>query len=244
MKFNSFQIKLFMMLLMVLDHLSIIPGLLPFELVAIFHFITRPVAIWFAFTLVEGFMHTHDRYNYCKRLFIFAGIMALGNLIIMLTINPDLLPNFPNIIFALAMCCLALILFFHDKGKITEIPPIFRISAGIAVLILCTLIGEGSFLIPMFVFIFYYNYNKPKQRDLWLIGVSIFMMLSTIGYVMSVNGTIYEMLYSEGCALLVIPFLHMYNGKPGKKTTFTQYLFYVFYPFHIWVIYTIAAFIK
>lgn len=244
MKFNSFQIKLFMMLLMVLDHLSIIPGFLPYELIAVFHFITRPVAIWFAFTLVEGYMHTHDRYAYCKRLFTFAGIMMIGNTMIMVTINPELMPNFPNIILALALSCLALILFYHDEGKITGIPPVLRTSTGILVLVFCTLFAEGSFIVPAVVFIFYHTYNKPKQRDIWLWGITLILFIPVLISVLTTGGSFFDLFYTEGYAVLVIPFIHMYNGKLGKKTKFTQYLFYVFYPLHIWILYTLAAFIK
>lgn len=243
MKFNSFQIKLFMMFLMVFDHLSIIPGLLSIEAVSVLHFITRPVATWFAFTLVEGFMHTHNRWNYCKRLFLFATIMMIGNGIIMVTINPDLFPTFPNIIFALALCSLMLNLFF-DKQTIDKIPPILRIGLGTLVTITCALFAEGSFIIPLLVLIFYHQYNKPKARNAWLWGLTLFLAIPALIMTITMNGSIFTFLYNEGWYILVIPFINMYNGKPGKKSKFTQYLFYVFYPLHIWVIYIIAGLVK
>lgn len=78
-KWNAFELKLFMALLMVLDHLDHIPGLLPPELSALFHAVTRCVGVWFAYLAVEGFLHTRSRLRYNLRLFGWAAVMALGN---------------------------------------------------------------------------------------------------------------------------------------------------------------------
>ena len=59
---NAFQLKLFMALLMVFDHLGKIPGLLSGEWEGIFHALTRCVAVWFAFAAVEGFRYTRSRF--------------------------------------------------------------------------------------------------------------------------------------------------------------------------------------
>ena len=63
-KANAFQIKLFMVALMVLDHLPHIPGLIPPMWAGIFHALTRCVGAWFAFNAVEGFLHTRNQTNY------------------------------------------------------------------------------------------------------------------------------------------------------------------------------------
>ena len=72
---NAFQLKLFMALLMIFDHLGKIPGLLSGEWEGIFHALTRCVAVWFAFTAVEGFRYTRSRFVLDGRVFL------LGNLI-------------------------------------------------------------------------------------------------------------------------------------------------------------------
>lgn len=53
-RFNGFQLKLFMAMLMVLDHLDHIPGFLPPWWSEIFHVITRCVAPFFGYMAVEG----------------------------------------------------------------------------------------------------------------------------------------------------------------------------------------------
>lgn len=55
---NAFQIKFFMAMLMVLDHLDYIPHAIPPLWAGIFHALTRCVGVWFAFMAVEGFLHT------------------------------------------------------------------------------------------------------------------------------------------------------------------------------------------
>ena len=65
---DAFQIKMFMAILMVLDHLPHIPGLVPPLWVGIFHAITRCVGAWFAFNAVEGFLYTRSRLRYNLRL--------------------------------------------------------------------------------------------------------------------------------------------------------------------------------
>ena len=60
-KYNAFQLKLFMVILMVFDHIDHIPGLLPIELAGVFHVLTRCVGVFFAFLAVDGFRYTHDR---------------------------------------------------------------------------------------------------------------------------------------------------------------------------------------
>ena len=80
--FNQFQIKIFMALLMVTDHLSLVPGLISDDLIGIFHILTRCVAVWFAYGAVEGVLYTHDIKKYIYRLYGAAAIMFLGNILL------------------------------------------------------------------------------------------------------------------------------------------------------------------
>ncbi len=57
---NAYQLKLAMAGLMVLDHLDIIPGFIPDQLGMVFHMMTRCVAVFFAYMLVEGYLHTRN----------------------------------------------------------------------------------------------------------------------------------------------------------------------------------------
>lgn len=77
--YNAYQLKLAMAGLMVLDHLDIIPGFIPDQLSLVFHMVTRCVAVFFAYMVVEGYLHTRNVKAYLLRLYGAAGIMALIN---------------------------------------------------------------------------------------------------------------------------------------------------------------------
>ena len=98
-RFNAYQLKLFMAMLMVLDHLHHIPGFLPSGWMEVFHVITRCVAPFFAYIAVEGFIHTRNRLKYNGRLFLWAGIMFVGNFGLNYLLNEDSLTIYNNIFF-------------------------------------------------------------------------------------------------------------------------------------------------
>ena len=76
---NAFQLKLLALAVMMLDHTDIIFGVgtVPDWL----HFISRFVSPLFAFLVVEGFFHTHDRRRYALRLWGVGLFVAAGNLV-------------------------------------------------------------------------------------------------------------------------------------------------------------------
>ena len=115
--FNAFQLKFFMAMLMVLDHLDHIPGFLPPWWMEIFHVITRCVAPFFAYMAIEGFIHTRNRLKYNGRLFLWAGIMFAGNFGLNHLLNEDSLTIYNNIFFTLAMGILALNIWCYKVKK-------------------------------------------------------------------------------------------------------------------------------
>lgn len=234
---NSFQMKLLMMLLMVLDHLSIIPNFLSHDLIGIFHFITRPVALWFAYGLVEGFLHTHDCVAYCKRLFTFAILMQLGNFVVMFITK---IPIYNSIILALAFSCLMLIFFFDDT-HFKSLSSSKRTLFGCLSYLACTLLAEGSLIIPTCVLIFYYNHNNLKKMTFYLLILSALMFIPSLEMMIRHQGTWMDLLHGEWFYISIIPFIMIYNGKKGNSSPFAKYLFYFFYPAHIWILTMIAA---
>ena len=67
---NANRLKLLMMGLMVLDHISYF---VPPEWALIFHVITRCVGVFFGYMAVEGFNYTRNVYRYNGRLYIGQG---------------------------------------------------------------------------------------------------------------------------------------------------------------------------
>ena len=69
---NANQLKLFMMGVMVLDHITYF---IPPELGLVFHVITRCVGVFFGYMAVQGVKHTRNVYRYNGRLYLWALIM-------------------------------------------------------------------------------------------------------------------------------------------------------------------------
>lgn len=78
MRLNAFQLKIFVMILMVIDHVyTYIPGM-PMWM----HHPGRIVAPIFFYFVVEGFFYTRNRTKYATRVFMWAAIMFTGSAII------------------------------------------------------------------------------------------------------------------------------------------------------------------
>ena len=158
-RFNGFQLKLFMAMLMVLDHLDYIPGFLPPWWSEIFHVITRCVAPFFAYMAVEGFIHTRSRLKYNGRLFLWAGIMFAGNFGLNHLLNADSLTVYNNIFITLAMGVLALNVWCYPV-KSTKLSPkvilALRILIAVPVTVYACVAYEGSNAVVPFMLICYF----------------------------------------------------------------------------------------
>ena len=245
---NAFQLKLFMALLMVFDHLGKISGLLSGEWEGIFHALTRCVAVWFAFAAVEGFRYTRSRLLYNLRLFFWAMIMFVGNTILNLLFQSKGIQIYNNIFLTLACGVLALILFFgispNDDPINIKWQPI-RFILGLVVCLLAGFITEGGLPIIPFMLITYICREKKKLRNL------LYGILAVILFCMSIQiyptwvTTLSMMLYnSDWLFITVLPFISLYNGERGSMTKWSKYFFYIFYPAHLWLITCIAYLVQ
>ncbi len=239
-KYNSFQLKLFFALLMVLDHLHHIPGFLPPWWMEIFHVLTRPVAPFFAYMAVEGFLYTRSRLKYNSRLFLWAGIMFLGNFTLNNVLNEPSLTVYNNIFFSLAMGIFALNIWcFQPKN--TKINPkiilIIRVLIGVPITLFSFIAYEGSNSIVPFMFICYFFRNKIHFRNLATVILSFILFFTSIQIMPTWQTTLKLLMYnSDWLIFTAIPFIYIYNGKRGPNSKLGKYFFYVFYPAHLWII--------
>lgn len=235
---NAFEIKLFMAFLMVLDHLHYIPGLIPENLNLIFHVITRCVGVWFAYAAVEGFCYTRNKITYNARLFLWAGIMAAGNLFFHVS---------NNIFLTLALGILALNVMFYESDKITNVDKtikIIRKILGFIMVIVSFPFAEGAMVVIPFMIITYFLREKPKSRNITYVIFAILLGITSYVPYDTLEMTLKMLAYNcDFMFITVIPFIYLYNGKRGPKTKFSKYFFYVFYPAHLWIIATIGYFI-
>ena len=78
-KLNAFQLKVIALIVMLMDHIyTAFPNVYPLW----FHALSRFVAPLFAFLMVEGLFHTRNKLKYNIRLFVWAVVMHVGNIII------------------------------------------------------------------------------------------------------------------------------------------------------------------
>lgn len=237
---NGNQLKLMMMGLMFLDHLT---PLLPPQFSTPIHMLSRCVAVFFAFMAVEGLHYTRNRRKYLFRLYGWAAIMFAGNTIINTMIVKNPMYQIHNNIFltlALGVTILALI----DYAKHAH-ESVFKILANILAIILtvATFLGlipaEGEFVVIPFMLLSYFFRDNAKKRN---ISYLIFAIPLIIMPILGLPNYSFEIIMvqlegnSDFLFITVIPFIHLYNGEKGSNSPFFKYLFYVFYPAHLWII--------
>ncbi|MGT2800087.1 TraX family protein [Streptococcus marmotae] len=239
-RFNAFQLKLGMALLMVLDHIHVIPGLVNPTMESIFHALTRCVGVWFAYMAVEGFIYTRSRWGYLRRLVAFALMMLLGNgALNFLLASPEVhIGN--NIFMTLAGGVLVLQLAWGDGQQLIPQKGL-RIFLAILVGALASFGTEGGILMIPFIVLTYAFREKEMVRNSSYVVLSVLLFIMSFQVYLSWQETLGELLYnSDWLFITVLPFMYLYNGERGLQTMWSKYFFYLFYPLHIWVIAVIA----
>lgn len=165
----------------------------------------------FAFLIVEGFIHTHNRIKYGRNLFVFACISELPWDLV--RSNTCLYPG-QNIFFTLLLGYLGLCaieVFRTEKIKKT----ISLIVLLILSIILRPDYGCSGFALILLLYALYDNK----------------LLKSVIGCCV---------LSSKWIAGLAFIPISLYNGKRGFiKTQTAKYIFYLYYPIHLLLIYLI-----
>ncbi|MBF0775661.1 beta-carotene 15,15'-monooxygenase [Streptococcus azizii] len=239
-QFNAFQLKLGMALLMVLDHIHVIPGFISPMMVGIFHALTRCVGVWFAFMAVEGFRYTHSRWHYLRRLFGFSVLMLLGNSLFNVLLASKEVSISNNIFMTLAGGVLVLQLAWGDGQQLIPHKGV-RIVVTVLVGILASLLTEGGIPMIPFMVLTYIFYEKEGLRNISYLALSIALFVMSFQAYPSWQETLGMLLYnSDWLFITVLPFMYLYNGERGLQTAGAKYFFYLFYPLHLWLIAVLA----
>lgn len=216
-------LKIIALLLMTIDHTAafllihhpafITPlffiGSHPVRIYTLMRMLGRLAFPLFAFMLVEGFEHTHNRFNYGRNLFLFALISELPwNL----AHSGTLLFPLQNIFFTLFLGYLG-ICALHYLGS----RRLFQLVVLLGLLILSIVLrvdyGCAGFGI---ILLFYLLRSHPTPRA--IVGCCLLPSRWVAG-------------------LAFIP-ISMYNGKRGFiKGPVGKYLCYLYYPLHLFVFY-------
>lgn len=242
---NRETFKIILMGLMVLDHIEyfISPYLADF-----FHIITRVVAVGFAYLVVEGMHYTHSRKKYLTRLIGWSIFMALGNYLLNIFVlrQPNQMSILGDNIFATLALGLIVIWLWDNRVQDLKAKKKLRILSVVLLIFSIVPIFEGSMVVVPFMFITQLTHQNIKKRNLFYMGLMVFLALIELPMALTVPINNFLMLFdsiamnaSDIFFILIIPFLHFYNGKIGSHSRQLKYLFYIFYPAHLWLIHLI-----
>lgn len=241
--YNAYQLKLAMAGLMVLDHLDIIPGFIPNQLGLVFHMMTRCVAVFFAYMLVEGYLHTSNVKAYLLRLYGAAGIMALGNTLLNNFYQSKKIYMSNNIFMTLAVG-LTLLVCLRNFAEHSRKQQIVQVVLAGLLTILGALFTEGGSVVLPFILITYMGRKSLVKRNIAYGILALLLLFLSYQPYETIEVTVQMILYNaDWLFILVLPILSLYNGQAGPRTAFSRYFFYIFYPLHLWLLATIAFFI-
>ena len=231
-KFNAFEIKVVLLILMLLDHIYFaFPTVVP----SYIHGISRVVSPMFAYFLVEGFFYTRSRFKYGMRLFGFAIFMEAGNYILNLMLASKHVSVDNNIMSTLFIGFVIVNLFELSKNK-ADMKKVFFIILGIVVSVIALVkpgIFEGSNTVIPFIIITYCFRGDFKKQA---IGYLIFDLPLIVSAIITYTNFDMLMFNSDFLFVLVIPVILLYNGERGLNNKFSKYMFYIFYPLHLWIL--------
>lgn len=208
-KLNSFILKIFALATMILDHYGAIfqPSDVGFRIIGRLAF---PI---YAFLLVEGFTHTGNLRKYGKRLLIFA---LLSEIPFDYAFYGAINWSHQNIFFTLFIGLVAMYVIENKANN--KNTALIAVGAGILATIFAS---DYNFIGIIYILSFYYSRNLTSTERMAVVAAIMFItnILST-GWI-------------QQYALLALPLILFYNGKPGLRNKALQYIFYMAYPFHL-----------
>lgn len=199
--------------------------------------------------MVDGFFHTKSKGRYCRRLWIAAILMQIGNVISFAIYKERGITD--NIFLTLAVGFSIIWLFELSKTAEQRVKKVWLRIVAIALTVLslalsivlyiplpfgsAIMLEGGLQQIPFILFAYFFYDSKWKQAGAIFI-YSMVLFFTLFGGIKGYQGFDMFCVNSDWMTFLVIPFMFLYNGKEGKKSVFGKWFFYAFYPIHLWVI--------
>lgn len=230
LKLSSFQLKVFAMIFMVMDHLYTYLNLKGgIDIPIWFGYIGKISAPIFFYLIVEGFFHTRNRKKYMVRLFSF-GVLMVG---------VDLLLGINNNIFLSLGLSVALMtaIEFGKKSERYGLSSVLAIGIG-----LLGMLTEASIYGVIMTLIFYFL----REKKGWMVFTFILCSILPVFGAISMGSYFLESIFIwdyQWMMILSIPFILLYSGELGLKNKFTKWMFYLFYPLHLIVIILLSKYI-
>jgi len=221
--FDGFMLKVLAATTMLIDHVAVVfVNRIPWDVYGQMRIVGRVAFPIFAFLLVEGFIHTRNRINYLARILGF-GIAMIFGLAILSTLGIQV-PLVVNIFITLGIGFMSIwfIEQFWDHSKV------ITLFFTLAIMLFADTIHTdyGAYGVAAIVLF----YMLRQRRTLMVLGFVLLTLLSVFfDYARYEYATL-----TQVYAIVVVPFLLLYNGEPGPYRF--KYFFYFFYPVHFIVL--------
>lgn len=266
---TGFQIKIFALLFMLMDHIHYFfefTGKVPLA----FSWIGRLAGGLFLFCIVEGYTHTSNKKKYFLRIYIISVCM---------TAVKYLIQSFPSLQRSDGFCpengifSTFIILFIMFKGmdyiknkqRIKGIGLLLLpLAINYAVVLFITAfipmplgnhifmiistfipfpftVEGGLYVILTGVILYTFKNNRKYQCIAYITFVLLWMVGLPLITIKPINLKLMFTSYYEWMSIFAAVFMVLYNGKRGKSM---KQLFYIFYPAHIYILYILSFFIK
>ena len=223
---NSNSLKFIAIGAMLLDHLAYAFFAHNLFLYIIFRTIGRITAPIMFFMLANGYSFTRSKFNYGRRLILFALISQIPYSLFIA--NKVFLFNSYNILFTLFLGFLCLVSLYDVKNKFLKI----------FFILVCTFLSYfceyGPFAIALILMFSICKDVRIRNVCFSLICV-LYLFIKSI-----IDSSLTWFIVSWGM-FLVIPLLNLYNGEKGHLKV--KYLFYVFYPAHLLILVVVKSFV-
>ncbi|MDE5621340.1 MAG: conjugal transfer protein TraX, partial [Ruminococcus sp.] len=218
---SATAVKYIAVLAMTIDYVAFMfvpPESLLYFMMRLIGRLTAPIMSFF---IVEGFIHTRNYKKYFFRMFAFAIISQPFYFIMIFRRTPQNTSEFLMHLNVMFNFCVSLIMLKIVSGKLRTEKKIFLSGICFMLADLC----DWSFIIPVWVLIFFFFRNSTKIRTLLFISMSVILMILK-------NLEIYNI----GVIMAIVP-IALYNGKRSEKNRkINRWFFYIYYPLHIAVI--------
>lgn len=222
-RLNSFHLKVFACLIMLIDHIGAI--FFPeFYLLRIIGRLAFPI---FAWMITNGYQYTSNRVRYLTRLGVFALISQVP---FSLAFQQGMF-NHLNIFFTLALGLIAIHCYEIIESKHG------KAAAVLGIAFVAELLHTDYGLYGVATIALFWIYRQDF-RGLVRMQVFINVTMALPALLIAISGDWSALLGTmQAASLLSLLLIRQYNGRLGPKV---RYAFYAFYPGHLLVLYLIA----
>ena len=267
LRLSGFQLKYIALITMVFDHIHYFfdyTGKIPIW----FAMIGRLAAPLFLFTVIEGFVHTHNRKKYFLKIYALAILMGLIQFGFYNFLHPLVRPDgfFPQNMmlssFVILLVALQGIAWIQEKKYLKGIPTLLFPLLLPWLLVPFYLLGQNKPVFTLFINLLNYTvfptHTSISDGGTWLLltGIAMylchknlkkevlaFVSVSLVWVLMAIvltRPSFHDLMfkYIEWMEIFAAPLLLCYNGQRGNGS---KYLFYVFYPTHIYLLYALSV---